>query len=108
MADEQPKLELDRGLFHIHTLNFQADTIHGFRFFDDSGRILNKYVDLYEDWTNGLDGTQFSKPKEDGLADSIRVDAQKIWLHFVQPASLAGPVGQILSVLRDVSRLIDV
>lgn len=99
----------DQFPFLLHNLYFQANTIHGYRFFDDSGRILNSFADFYEEVGNGLDGVKLSLPKPDSnMPWAIRVDSQRIWFQYLNPDSLQESLRQIVGLVRDIARILEV
>ncbi len=88
---------------------FQATTKHGFRFYDESGKILNKYVEDFDEYANGMDGIRLARPKSSkGKPHAIRVDSQRIWLQFLAPASLSEAGSLILPFIRDISKILGV
>jgi hypothetical protein len=95
--------------FELRSVFFQANTIHGFTFFDDSGKILNLYVDNYQRWTNGLDGLKLTEPKADSdVPDTVQVTPDRVWFQYLEQSSLGSKLSQMAAMLVDISRILKV
>lgn len=67
-------------LWEEHSSFFQANTIKGARYLDDAGKIINDYAGDFHDFSVGLNGLRFAKPKKEDLPDEIVVDVNRIWI----------------------------
>lgn len=59
---------------------FQANTIKGGRYLDDSGKIINEYVEAYKDLSVGLNGLRLGQSNNADMPDEIVVDINRVWL----------------------------
>ncbi len=68
---------------------FQANTIKGYQYLDDAGKIMNQWDSEFPNKNVGLDGLLMRNP--DAFMRELRVNDQTIWMHF----SLADRLRQI-------------
>jgi hypothetical protein len=61
----------------------QVDTVRGFRYLDDAGKIMNRYADAFPDFNVGITGLTMKNPG--GVIEELRVSATQIWIAFDHP-----------------------
>lgn len=87
---------------------FQANTFKGARYIDDAGKIINDYVEAYDDVIVGVEGLRIAKPKEDDIPDEITVDMNRIWIACYGEGSIKIVKENAGEITKSVSRHIGV
>lgn len=87
---------------------FQANTVKGARYIDDAGKIINDYVDAYDDIAVAVEGLRIAKPKEDDMPDEIAVDINRIWIACYGEGSIKKVKESAGEITKSVSRHIGV
>jgi hypothetical protein len=84
----------------------QVDTVHGFRYLDDAGKLMNEYVDRYPEMAVGLNGLSM---KNGSLPiDEIRVSNTSIWLSFNKPDTRQYVQDQAFKIIPSIAAVINV
>ena len=63
----------------------QVNTVKGWRYLDDAGKVMNHFADEFEEMKVGLNGLLLNKPG--AIIDEARVTAKDIWIGFTRPAT---------------------
>ncbi len=86
---------------------FQLDTVRGYRYIDDAGRIINKYeVEFPEAIVAGLQGLRMAN--SGATVEELKVSSHKIWLSFNRPATPAYVSDNAIRIGRDIAKMIAV
>jgi len=93
-------MELDKPV--VSAVFFQADTIRGYRFWDETGVLANEYSTRFQSVNYGPPGVLYcSNPKDPGdMLLELRVSPSNIWLSYRAGISLA-------RVQQESGRLVD-
>lgn len=84
----------------------QVNTVKGWRYLDDAGRMMNHFADQFPEMKVGLNGLQLRAP--DATLDDARVTAQDIWVSFTRPATTQLIGDQAWNFVRAVAEFLDV
>lgn len=84
----------------------QANTIKGWRYLDDAGRIMNLYADQFPDLSVGLRGLVMKNPT--AVVEEARVSGNDIWIGFARPATTQLVQDHAWRYVTTVSDIIDV
>lgn len=76
---------------------FQADTIRGYRYLDDAGKIMNRWDSFFPEKSVGLEGLTMTN--KGAVMRQLRVDARTIWLHLHIPDNIQ----QVESLVHDTA-----
>ncbi len=87
---------------------FQVNTVHGARYLDDAGKIINEYGDDFQDSSVGLGGLHLAKPKRDELPDEIVVDMNRIWIACYGEGCIKKIKENAPEIIKAISRFIGV
>lgn len=84
----------------------QANTIKGWRYLDDAGRIMNEFADQFDDMNVGLQGLVMKSPG--AVVDEARVSPRDMWIGFAKPATVQYVQDQANRFIASVSDIIGV
>jgi hypothetical protein len=76
MAEEKKEPKL----WKVTHAFFQVNTFKGGRYLDDTGKILNEYLEYYRDYNVAVNGLHLLHPKTKNLPEEISVDINRIWI----------------------------
>lgn len=85
---------------------FQANMLKGWRYLDDAGKIMNRWLDRFSETTVGVDGLVMRNP--DATLREIQVSVHRIWLAFSTPDTIRLVCDQSAKICTQISDIIDV
>jgi len=85
---------------------FQASLVKGWRYLDDAGKVVNRWLDQFPDTTVGIEGLIMRNP--DAIMREVRVSVDRIWLAFSAPDTVRLVCDQSAKICTEISEIIDV
>lgn len=85
---------------------FQADTVRGYRYLDDAGKIMNRWDSQFPEKSVGLEGLTMAN--KSAVMRQLRVDTRTIWLNLHSPDNLQQVQNLAYEVTSEISDTIGV
>lgn len=84
----------------------QVDTIKGYGFLADAGKIMNRWDEEFPMKNIGVDALGMSN--EQRVLRELKVTFGRIWLHFVTPESVGFVVRQGSGIVKEICNIMDI
>lgn len=84
----------------------QVNTIRGYQYFDDAGKIVNFYDHAFPQKQVGIDGTTLANPG--ASVRQLNVSAQRIWIHVEEPDTLTYAADQSWKFVAQICQMLNV
>jgi len=84
----------------------QVNTVKGFRYLDDAGKILNEFDDEFPEKHWALEGLQLTNSAN--VLRQLRVNTTNIWLQFEEPPSMHLVIAESRRVIPKICQLLAV
>jgi hypothetical protein len=84
----------------------QVNTVKGWQYLDDAGKVMNRYEDTFPDMSIGPQGLVMRNPV--AAIDEARVSGRDIWIGFTRPDTVRYVIDQSWSFISFVAATISV
>ncbi len=90
----------------LYSTYLQVNTVRGYRYLDDCGKIINKYDREFPNKTWQLQGLALSNP--DATLRAINVTVDRIWVQFERPDTLTYAADNGARVIEEICEMLEV
>ena len=85
---------------------FQANTIKGYRYLDEAGKIMNRWDSEFASKDVGVQGLLMQNP--DAMMRQLRVDNRTIWIHFGMADRLRQIIELSVNTTTEICGILDI
>lgn len=85
---------------------FQANTIKGYRYLDDAGKVMNKWDSDFPDKTVGVQGLVMSNPSAE--LRELKVDTKQVWMHYTLPKNIRAVIESTKTITTEICTILGV